>query len=60
MQERFLSDRTPQTMQAAITTIAGRSLIAIASRVVRAEKNVLSLPDSLSPGGAIRSGYKTS
>ena len=46
-------------MQVAITTIIMRSLIAITSGVVRARKIVRSLPDRLSPGGVVRSGYET-
>ena len=34
------------------------SLIAITSSVVRAENNVRNLPDRLSPGGVVRSGYE--
>ena len=35
------------------------SLIVITSSVLRAENNVRSLPDCLSPGGVVRSGYET-
>ena len=41
------------------SAITMRSLIAITSSVVRAENNVRSLPDRLSPGGVVRSGYET-
>ena len=36
-----------------------RSLNAITSSVVRAENNVRRVPDRLSPGGVVRSGYET-